>query len=90
MITFPHEFIETKFAGYFWHTVEKQLYSIKVSGILTPLKMRKCYMVMGRLVNIDNYRVSVGGDRRTLFTEDLIKLELPTKHVIPIYKQESK
>lgn len=39
-VRFPEDFIPLKnFDGYFWNTRHKQLYSIKVNGVLTPLKV---------------------------------------------------
>lgn len=43
MITFPTGFIATGYSGYFYHPASKQLYSIKVSGELKPLKQGKCW-----------------------------------------------
>lgn len=37
MIKLPDGFIAIRYPGYFWHPESNQLYSIKVSGILTPL-----------------------------------------------------
>ena len=39
MITLPEQMTAVpKYPGYFWHVDEEQLYSIKVDGVLKPLK----------------------------------------------------
>ena len=58
MITFPPYFTAIKFPGYFWNTVDKQLYTIKVTGILRPLKRNRPNKYNKF---IDSYRISVGG-----------------------------
>lgn len=41
MICFPKEFIATRYPGYYWNAKTLQLYSIKIQGILRPLKKIK-------------------------------------------------
>jgi len=38
MITLPKEFVATKFPGYFFNRNDQKLYSLKISGVLKPLK----------------------------------------------------
>jgi hypothetical protein len=38
MITLPNNFVAIRYPGYFWHVVERKLYSIK-SGTLRRLKL---------------------------------------------------
>ena len=40
MISFPENFIATPWDGYFWNTKEQILYSIKIGGVLKPLKVK--------------------------------------------------
>lgn len=62
MIIFPVGFTPTKYDGYFWHTINKKLYSIK-SGVLREIK----YTRPNRFNHFtDGYRVSVNGNRRVL------------------------
>ena len=37
-VTFSDEFIATKFPGYFFNIKDELLYSMKISGVLKPLK----------------------------------------------------
>lgn len=81
MITFPKEFVATKYPGYFWNIADKQLYSIKVTGVLRPLKRCKpCFYNHG----FDGYQISVNGRKRYLHTEYLSKLT-PKREKIPVY-----
>jgi len=41
MITFKPEFVATKFPGYFFNVEDEKLYSIKIEGVLKPLKFYK-------------------------------------------------
>ena len=41
MIHFPKTFVKIKYPGYFWDTAEHILYSIKINGVLKPLKRQK-------------------------------------------------
>ena len=42
MVTLPKEFAALdKYPGYYWHTEEEALYSVKVFGSLKPLARRK-------------------------------------------------
>jgi hypothetical protein len=38
MVRLPDEFVSTWLPGYFWNIKEERLYSIKISGILKPIK----------------------------------------------------
>jgi len=38
MITLPKEFVATKFPGYFFNREDDKLYSLKIDGVLKPLK----------------------------------------------------
>ena len=41
MVKLKPEFIATRFPGYFFNTKDEQLYSLKIEGILKPLKFYK-------------------------------------------------
>lgn len=78
MVVLPSEFVETKFPGYFWNVVDKRLYSVKVHGVLRPLKKQKqkWFFVNGsNRVWPDGYWVSVNGRRRFMAESDLMPLE---------------
>ena len=79
MITFPEEFVTTKYPGYFWNTKTNRLFSIKVSGELHELKLHyPTYWNNGRY----GYRVSVKGNRRWLLIRDLKRLNSQTIPVV--------
>lgn len=65
MVVLPQEFVKTRYPGYFWNTKDKQLYSIKVTGVLKPIKFSKGGFFNGCTIE-PGYRVSVDGVRRTL------------------------
>lgn len=73
IVSLPKGFVATKFPGYFWHIEEQQLYTIKVHGVLTPLKITKPNQRFNYL-NEPAYRVCVRGVRRWLHLRDLRKL----------------
>ena len=67
MIVFPKSFVKIKYPGYFWDTDEHILYSIKVTGVLKPLKLQKGFRGYsnGHYVDIpDGYQLSHQGSRR--------------------------
>lgn len=41
MVTLKPEYIATKYPGYFFNREDEQLYSLKVDGVLKPLKYHK-------------------------------------------------
>lgn len=82
MITFPPEFVATKYPGYFWNCKDELLYTIKVTGVLRPLARQRPNRYNHFL---DGYRVSVNGQHRTLTLVYLKKL-VPVAQVIPTIK----
>lgn len=40
MVKLPDQFIATKYPGYFFNIEDEKLYSMKIDGILKPLKYR--------------------------------------------------
>ncbi len=82
MITFPPEFVTTKYPGYFWNTVTKRLFSIKVSGELRELQFQKANRWNNHR---EGYRVSVKGEKRILTLEYLKTLH---SQIIPVVSKE--
>jgi len=78
MITFPPEFVTTKYPGYFWNTATQRLFSIKVSGELRELQFQKANRWNKYR---EGYRVSVKGQKRTLTLEYLKTLQ---SQIIPV------
>lgn len=70
MVVLPSEFVATKYPGYFWNTMEKALYSIKVTGELKKMVYHKGGYFYGHKVD-PGYRVSHKGERR-LYTMDYL------------------
>jgi len=94
MVTLPLAFAATKYPGYFFHTVEKKLYSLKVSGVLTELKFRKpdrfnhlnghwAYPKDKSQHTRGGYRISVKGQARWLLIEYLESLTVGNE-IIPV------
>lgn len=95
MITFKPEFIATKYPGYFFNTEDNKLYSMKIDGVLKPLK----YQRPNRFNHIGTYpyklkdgtkfwskggyAVSVKGSRIYYAIEHLKELDA-VAHVIPV------
>ncbi len=73
MVTLPPNFMATKFPGYFWNVESKQLFSIKVGGVLRPLKLTK--PSYWNKLWCPAYRISVQGVDRWLTTDYLNKLQ---------------
>ena len=93
-ISFPPHFIALKkWPGYFWHDVEKKLYSMKITGVLSPLKSRiytkKAVNAIWNRTGYDFptdvpiYRLSNKKKRLTLVSSEIEKY-LDRKHVIPV------
>lgn len=79
MITFPPQFVVTKFPGYFYNTLDKQLYTIKVTGELRPMHYnRPNYWNRYR----SGYQVSYRGRRRFMTIEYLQSLLPQTIQVV--------
>lgn len=70
MVTFPSEFISTKFPGYYWNSITKTLFSIK-SGTLKELKKEKPSYFNNLLLG---YSISDKGYRRFMSTDYLESL----------------
>jgi hypothetical protein len=82
MVTLPYGFVSTWFPGYFWNTEEQRLYSLKIDGVLKPIR----YVTPNHFnhLNEPGYRVSHKGVRRFM---PMSKLKALPKHhtdVIPV------
>lgn len=89
MIQFPHSFVQLeRYPGYYWNVEEKRLYSLKVSGVLTPMKLKRAYRGPdGRGGFIDTeagYQISVDGVRRKLTQRYLSTIKVPQEvQIVP-------
>lgn len=83
MITFPDGFVATRFPGYFWNTTDEKLYTMKVTGVLRP--MRVCTPPPGQN-GIASYRVSVNGVRRRLTTAQIKRILVRVTNTVPVAK----
>lgn len=85
-VTLPEHFVAVKYPGYFYHLIEKKLYSLKMTGMLYPLKYsRPCKWNEYK----GGYRVSVNGIRRLISDEYLCKVT--ARHsIIPVKGELSK
>lgn len=95
MVTLKPEFVATRYPGYFFNTTDDQLYSLKIDGVLKPLRYRKpnhfnhigLYLVKlasGSRVRCNGgYNVSVKGIKRFYPIEQLRELK-DTNVTIPV------
>lgn len=81
MITFPPEFTAIKYPGYYWHTVEQKLYTMKVTGVLRPLKMSPANHFNH---GIAGYKISHKGKHRYMPEHVLKKITKAKDSVVPI------
>lgn len=82
MVSLPEGFTATKYPGYFWHVPTQSLYSLKVDGILKPLKISGPNHF--NKWHEPGYRVSVEGQRRVLWLSYLQKLKYTGYSEIPV------
>lgn len=82
MITFPDGFVATKFPGYFWNTADEKLYTMKVTGVLRP--MRISYPAPYEVDGQPSYRVSVNGVRMRLTTAQIKRTLLRGTIIVPV------
>ena len=87
MVKLKPEFIATKFPGYFFCTAATKLYSLKIDGVLKPLKFYKpnqfnhigshpLKLKSGeRVYSKGGYNISVKGRRKFYPIEKLMELE---------------
>jgi hypothetical protein len=93
-IQFPEGFVALKkLPGYFFNTQSKQLFSLKVTGVLRPLKRQiassKTVGAMAKhglrdvAIGEGYYNISHKGKKKTLL-ERRISAKLDFNHVIPL------
>ncbi len=94
-VSLPSDFIATKYPGYFFNTADEKLYSMKIDGVLKPLKFYRpnpwnhisTYPIKlqdgSEVKSIGGYYVSFRGMRKFYAIERLKDLE-SVKSVIPI------
>lgn len=84
MINFPEGLMAIKgYPGYFWDTKTNHLFSIKVGGVLRPLKIQKPFYTKQISIEVDHWSVSING-RQKILTVDKILRRLEDPHDIPI------
>ena len=82
-IEFPPYFRALKnLPGYLWHIEEKRLYSLKIGGVLRPLKMQKYDWKTGRPIHWEHYQISTKG-RRFSIGVNRIERMIEAPHIIP-------
>ena len=88
MITLPEGlFAVNGYPGYFYDKVEAQLYSLKIGGILRPLKMYTWfYCGRKRSPCAPHYVLSRNNRRHYIFIPDLMRI-LVSPDVIPIERK---
>lgn len=72
MVSLPPEFAATWLPGYFWHTTDRKVYSIKIDGVLKPIK--KVYPNRFNNLTEPGFRVSHQGHKRFMSLSRLEKL----------------
>lgn len=96
MIVFPVGFIETRYPGYYFEPSSNQLYSIKITGMLKPLKPQKYWnpnnnyrgnASSGLIHGEGGYQVSHKGRRHFMPLREL-KLLKPSAYIIPVWNDE--
>jgi hypothetical protein len=95
MVTLKPKFIATNFPGYFFNVEDDQLYSLKVDGVLKPLKFVTpnywnkidSYPIKlkdgTKVISKGGYNISVKGRRKFYPIERLKELE-HTDSVVPV------
>jgi len=85
--TLPMGFVSIEYPGYFWHVPSQILWTMKVDGILKPMKPRSIPYHVARQYNLPTqpcYQLSVKG-RKKIVLESKLKIrfknycdEIPT------------
>ncbi len=81
MITFPPEFVTTRYPGYYWNTKTQRLFSIKVTGELREMRFNKANQWNHYR---SGYQVSYKG-RRHYFPIEYLKT-LNSQEIPVVYK----
>lgn len=89
-VRFPEGFVALKYPGYFWNPEEKQLYSIKVNGILTRMKANPgIWPIWARDIG-PHYQISDKGRRRYIPIWNIDKFLVQGEYTIPQGEYASK
>ncbi len=83
MVTLPSEFIATKFPGYFFNSKDEKLYSLKIDGILKPLRYYTPNPFNHMHRTAGGYYVSVRGSRK-LYTIEKLRELVASNSEIPV------
>ena len=81
MITFPDGFVATRFPGYFWNTTDEKLYTMKVTGVLRPMRISS---PPPGYADHESYRISVNGVRRRLTTAQIKRVLIRGTATVPV------
>lgn len=85
--TIPTDLIAVpKYDGYFWCPTDKTVYSLKVTGTLTPLAFQRGRHIPGGHYAEAGFAISIGGRKRRLTMDYLNKLS-PTTYQVPIRRR---
>lgn len=81
MVTLPEDFVATKWPGYFFNITDKQLYSVKVTGMLKPLAK-----IWPNYHNnfFSGYKISIKGNKRLVDMQYLESIK-PCRTVYPVF-----
>ena len=85
MITLPSELKAIRgFPGYFYREADKQLFSIKIGGVLKPLKHKTSPPLQwNRFRGFSGWGLSKGGICRNISDDAIIKLLIQEDHQVP-------
>lgn len=85
MITLPSELKAIRgFPGYFFRESDKQLFSIKIGGVLKPLKHKTSSPLQwNRFQGFSGWELSKGGIRRNISDDAIAKLLIQEDHQVP-------
>lgn len=89
MVQFPHSFVQLdKYPGYYWNTQEKKLYTMKIDGVLKPMKLSPAYRGPSPTGWVDaeaGYRISTNGRKRRLTYAYLCSIKTPPEvQTVPV------
>lgn len=85
MITLPSELKAIRgFPGYFFRESDKRLFSIKIGGVLKPLKHKTSPPLQWNYFRgFSGWELSKGGKRHNISNDAIIKLLIQEDHQVP-------
>lgn len=86
MVILPPGFVPTKYPGYYWDTNTKSVFSLKCGYELREMQRR----LPNRWSQLDGWRISHLGRKRSLFYKDLVLLKSDLVHIIPVVRRVPK